>query len=680
VASETENRTARTLAVLGAMGFVQLADRRWPGSDKANVDLVVVGPSGVFVVDTKCWAEPSVQADRMFRGQEDVTEELVGLADLAEITRSELVEIGLAPGEVMSLAVLAGRRGIHELVAGVTILGEHDVLSFIARRGQRLTDVQVDQVVARCLTLFPPMSDPAASRSGKVERERDSALDGRILSEPVLPAPEPLDEGQLCLLSSHDVQQALLEGALLAPIEEWMTFVHPDQAREARRTHAGPARIRGAAGTGKTVVGLHRAAYLAGTRPGRILYTSFVKTLPVALRETFRRMAPQHLHRMEFVGIHAFAQRLLRERGHRMRLDTHAVDAAFAQAWSSASGLKDVAAGQQYWREEIDHVIKGRGITRFEEYLALPRLGRRHRLGPVQRRAVWDLYGAYQQQLDDCGLHDFNDLLLHALASIQREPLQDGYSSIIVDEVQDLPCVAVRLLHALVGDRTDGLLLIGDGQQAVYPGGFTLAEVGVDVRGRATVLRENYRNTVQILEVAKRVVSGDAYGDLDDLEEVGDRDVRCVRQGDQPVRVDARTAYDHDLAMLASIERASCTVGVGLGDLAVLVPSTRLVREYIQRLGRAGIDCMDLYDYDGTSTEKVKIGTYHRAKGLEFKHVFLPRLEDQPRSRRLDESEGAHRERVELARRQLFVGMTRARDGLWLGYLSDDGPSAPDPR
>lgn len=263
-----------------------------------------------------------------------------------------------------------------------------------------------------------------------------------------------------------------------------MTFVHPDQAREARRTHGGPARIRGAAGTGKTVVGLHRAAYLAGTRPGRILYTSFGKTLSVVLRETFGRMAPQHLHRVEFVGIHAFAHKLLRERGYRLRLDTKGVDAAFAEAWSSASGLKDVPDGQQYWREEIDHVIKGRGITRFEEYVELPRLGRRHRLGTVQRRAVLGLYGAYQQQLDERGLHDFNDVLLHALANVRGEPLEEGYSSVIVDEVQHLPCVAVRLLHALVGDRTDGWLLIGDGQQAVYPGGFTLAEVGVDVRGR----------------------------------------------------------------------------------------------------------------------------------------------------------------------------------------------------
>lgn len=661
IAEDSEARTARVLAPLSALGHFLLPDRRWPGTRRANVDLLVVGPSGVLVIDTKAWADVSIDGGRLFRGQADVSDDLNGLLRLVELAQDEYAEIGLAPLEVVPIVVLAGRRGVHERLGRIELVGEHDVLAHVVRRGQRLTDVQLEAVLTKTLSLFPSMAsiaEPAVAAT---------------VAEPVIPAPRPLEQEDLALLSAPEVQAASVEAALKGSIEDWMTFLHPDQARLVRRSWNGPARIRGAAGTGKTVVGLHRAAYLAGSQGGRILYTSFVRTLPVVLRALYGRLSPETVDRVTFVHVHKLAGDLLRDRGLPAAVDLRAARQAYRKAWTElgvTSALKVVPQPMDYWEEEIQHVIKGRGLTQFEHYASLDRVGRRFAVGLEQRRLVWELYCRYEHHLRSSGTLDMADVFLAAERELAERPLEVPYSAIVVDEVQDLSCAAVRMLHRMVGDRPDGLLLIGDGQQSVYPGGFTLREAGISVAGRASVLRVNYRNTAEILAEATAVVSHDAFLDLEGLEELGERDVEVVRHGLAPLRIETESRRAHDEALLSAMRAALRRVDVQLGDLAVLAARRSTVAEYLRLLRQRGVQAIELEKYDGTQVDAVKVGTFKRAKGLEFKFVFLPQLEDGPVTRWTDESDVAYRERVERARRELFVGMTRARDGLWLGYLN----------
>lgn len=145
-----------------------------------------------------------------------------------------------------------------------------------------------------------------------------------------------------------------------------------------------------------------------------------------------------------------------------------------------------------YWKEEIASVPKGRGIMQFTQCADLIRTGRRFPLQPAQRETVWRLYLAYSEELRRRGVDDFADLTLLAEAELRHEPLP-GYSAVIVDEAQDLSAAMVRMLYSLVGDRPDGFTLIGDGQQSIYPGGYTPAEVGFSVQNRGVVLDVNYR-------------------------------------------------------------------------------------------------------------------------------------------------------------------------------------------
>ena len=252
-AASTERRLGEMLAPLEDQGFHVLTDRSWPGSTRAQVDFVLVGPSGVFVVDAKSWANLSVQGDRVFQGQDDVTDRFENIASLAPGVEAALADVGLPAGEVRTVAVFMNKRGIQGRVGGVDLIGEDAAPSFFLKRGGRLTSSQVDVALAAVESHFPLY----------VTRERPFET---TLSAPVIPI--TLDDA---LITVEDIENALLAGILAKPIEEWMAFLHPDQARLARRSFNGPSRIRGAAGTGKTVVGLHRAAFIARTRPGKVL-------------------------------------------------------------------------------------------------------------------------------------------------------------------------------------------------------------------------------------------------------------------------------------------------------------------------------------------------------------------------------------------------------------------------
>jgi superfamily I DNA/RNA helicase len=236
----------------------------------------------------------------------------------------------------------------------------------------------------------------------------------------------------------------------------------------------------------------------------------------------------------------------------------------------------------------------------------------------------------------------------------------------------------MRLLHSLVGDAANGLLVIGDGQQAVYPGGYRLSEAGITIAGaRGVVLRTNYRNAEAIWDAAMTVVASDTFEDVDETRSVGRRDVETTYRDGAVVRVDAADQADHDQRLLDALRALMTgsedtsgdgdTAGSVLADAAVLCARNKDVEHYLRLLTKAGIPTQRLEHYDGHQGAGCKIGTFHRVKGLEFKHVFLPRHDALFRD--TNGFSSAAPERAELIRRQLFVAMTRARDSLWLGSV-----------
>ncbi|MGW1375736.1 UvrD-helicase domain-containing protein [Streptomyces sp. NPDC002446] len=655
-ATEGEQRVAAQLLMLTGRGWRLLVDRRWPGTRAANVDMLLIGPGGVFVIDVKNWrAAPEPSGGRLRAGgfsRDEHRRKLLAVTKAAEVA---VASLGMSPVAVRPLMVFAGQRVDAEL-GRVRLLGEHEIGPALLSERRRLTADTVRLLTEHLGRVFPEYEAPADSGPARTGTR----------------PPEPADDG---LFDLDGLREAALDEARRAPVEQWMTFLDPDQLALVRRNWAGPARISGPAGTGKTVVGLHRAAHLAQRTGGRVLYVTFANNLPRVQATFLRTMAPAVADRIEFHSLHRWAQRYLQSHDVPVRLHPDKAETAFSLAWKHVgrdSCLAEIDPLPRYWKEEIDYVIKGRGITSFEEYAQLPRRRRRAGLRRPHRQTVWTLYEAYEAQRAERAVHDFNDVLSLALAQAAGRTGHCGYTAVVVDEVQDLTLVGVRLLHALVGDSPNGLLLIGDGQQAVYPGGFRLSDAGVDIRGdRGQVLRANYRNSKEIVDTALSVVAEDAFEDLDGLRTSGRREVDLTYHHGEVQRAVLPTPDAHDEALLSALRALTPQE---LADSAVLCFSKRAIARYQRLLTRADIGVCLLEQYDGNPVGGVKLGSYRRAKGLEFKRVYLPRY-DAGLPSDTKQANGAAgvetaRERGELARSQLFVAMTRARDVLWLGSVA----------
>jgi hypothetical protein len=491
------------------------------------------------------------------------------------------------------------------------------------------------------------------------------------------------------LLGPDDVAKLLA-----APIEEWMVFLHPEQRTVIDRRYDGPARVRGSAGTGKTVVALHRAAALvararADAQPVRpVLFTTYITSLVPVLARLYQRLpGTRPDDPIDFVGIDRLARRLCEEAGDHLRVDVARIDRAFRTAWQDVvrrdTPLFRLGLTRGYVRDEITRVIKGRGLMDRDEYLAVERTGRRIPLPAPARAQIWALREAWDARMAELGTLDFADVLLRALGHARRRP-EPTYRAAIVDEAQDLTLTGLRLVCALVFGPggvcpPDGLFIVGDGAQRVYPGGYTLRQAGLETRGRTAVLRRNYRNRREIIEAAMAVAGAEPVDDLEETYRRADAVHEAVRAGGAPVLVHAADP-DREVGLLTEVVKLVATPlgeeqAAAYGDLCVAVATNRQVERVLAALAAAGVPAMRLEDYDGTPIERVKVGTHFRAKGLEFKVVLLPFLgvDDFP-GRDPGAGPAEAEERRELAVSQLFVAMTRARDALILTCTGEPSP------
>ena len=230
--------------------------------------------------------------------------------------------------------------------------------------------------------------------------------------------------------------------------------------------------------------------------------------------------------------------------------------------------------------------------------------------------------------------------------------------------MQDFTLTELKLVHQIAGGTHEApLLLVGDGQQQVYSGGWRLSDAGIPIKNRGAVLRVNYRNRAAVHEYAKHVDATNIVDDLDGAPGFVLRDTEIVLPGGRAIAVHVRRR-DIDARLIEAIEDS----GVPWSDIAVIVTTNRDADRLLTVLARAGIDTMALDKYDGTHRNAVKVGTVHRAKGMDFSAVFhSAEIPKQP----IDHLKGGERDRAELAARQSMVALTRARDQVWIGLIED---------
>lgn len=460
-----------------------------------------------------------------------------------------------------------------------------------------------------------------------------------------------------------------LEGILDAPLEQWRVFLHPSQRRLVDRHVNGPVRVLGGAGTGKTVVLLHRAKHLAelvfNQPEDRLLVTTFTRNLAIDLADTLKSLCPKVVERIEVRNLHAWARSFYEQQVGR-RLKVLESDERRRELMAAAA---TVAPGEEFgvsfYLDEWDQVLQPQEAVTKELYFRARRVGRGTRLGRKQRSEVWEVLSRYRELLDADGLLEWQDVVREARLYLERSKTKLPYRAVLADEVQDLSPPELKLLRAIVSPGPNDMFLVGDAHQRIYSNMATLGACGIEIRGRSKRLKLNYRTTE---EIRTRAVSILENLEIDDLDGGVDslKGYRSLRTGPVPELHACERPEDEQKIIVETVTRwlqNSTPESICLG-----ARTNRLVKRYMQILKDAGIPNEQIKPESSTSRPGVRVTTMHRLKGLEFKKVLLCGVQDGDVPLALPDMKFADEASIEDHDRRerclFYVASTRARDEL----------------
>ncbi len=466
-----------------------------------------------------------------------------------------------------------------------------------------------------------------------------------------------------------------LEQALAYPWEKWTVFLHPAQRELVERDYSGPTRVSGSAGTGKTIVALHRAVYLTRSNPdARVLLTTFSGPLASALRTKLKRLIGNEPRLGE-------------------RLEVHDLDAIGERLYSLNFGKQQIAAKEDFkalLKQATDEVEEHNFTSRFliaeweqvvdawqlrdwESYRDVVRLGRKTRLPESHRRQLWSIFERVQDELKTRGLVTYPDMFGN-LASKFAESKHPPFDFAVVDEAQDISVAQLRFLAALGAGRENCLFFAGDLGQRIFQQPFSWKSLGVDIRGRSRTLRINYRTSHQIRMQADRLL-GPELSDVDGNVESRHSTI-SVFNGPKPTIVELDSIEDETNSVGQWLKDR---VGEGLmpHEFGVFVRSSAELERAKAAVEAADLTFVVLDENVETVSGHTSISTMHLAKGLEFRAVVVMACDDEivPLQERIETvaDDADLQEVYDTERHLLYVACTRARDHLLV--TSGDVPS-----
>ncbi|MDZ7852763.1 MAG: AAA family ATPase [Halomonas sp.] len=513
--------------------------------------------------------------------------------------------------------------------------------------------------------------------------------------------PQPIDrEDFAAALKRPDSQRRFrvveeereLERMLQAPLAHWRVFLHPSQRRLVERNWNGAVRVLGGAGTGKTVVAMHRARWLArrlierlDRQDGsRVLLTTFTRNLATDIEKHLQQLCePDELARIEVINIDRLVSRLIRQPGAPRLVYDSQKD--YRDTWNLALQVRpsDPDLPESFYWEEWKQVVLPQHVLTRQDYFRASRTGRGVALNRRQRAALWPVFEEMRSQLSHARLRPFEDGVFEAIAMAERGELASRFAHIIVDEAQDFGAETLTLLRQLVPEGENDLFIVGDGHQRIYGRRAALSRCGINIRGRGKKLRINYRTTEQTRRFAVALLEGQ---DIDDLDEGSDSqdDYSSLLQGQAP-EVTHYPDFDAEMDALAQRlkthladhdEETLESIGA---DCCVAARTQHLLNQIEGALKDRGVMTLRVSRdaADDTQQPGIRLATLHRVKGLEFREMHIVCVNDgvipaKSASHTDDPVEKRNREINERA--LLHVAATRAIERL---YVSSHGqPSA----
>jgi len=457
-----------------------------------------------------------------------------------------------------------------------------------------------------------------------------------------------------------------LAAALDYPWDKWTIFLHPAQRELVERDFNGSARVAGSAGTGKTIVALHRAVHLARhNRESRILLTTFSDMLSSALRAKLRRLLhhePRLGENIEVYSINAIGRRLYElQFGAPKIASDKLLRAALAEAAKEIGGHK---FSQHFLWTEWCEVVNAWQLDTWEAYRDVRRLGRKTRLPEPQRAVLWSIFNRVRSRLQADGLITYAGMfrqLAEQLANEKRAP----FDFAVIDEAQDVNVAQLRFLAALGTGKLNSLFFAGDLGQRIFQQPFSWKGLGVDIRGRSRTLHINYRTSHQIRTQADRLLDPE----LSDVDGITEERIGTISVFNGPApQIRVLKSHDEESRTISEWLRERNNEGVVPDEIGVFVRSPAELDRARAAVEKSGLSFTVLDDKVEMTEGAVSICTMHLAKGLEFRAVVAMACDDEiiPLQQRIETAadDSDLEEVYNTERHLLYVACTRARDHL----------------
>jgi superfamily I DNA/RNA helicase len=457
-----------------------------------------------------------------------------------------------------------------------------------------------------------------------------------------------------------------LERALNYPWEKWTIFLHPAQRSLVERDYSGPTRISGSAGTGKTIVALHRAVFLARQYPtARILFTTFSEALANALQIKLDRLTsnePSLRDRILVSSIRGIARDLyINTFGEPNLIEPDDVRSLLMDA---AATIDDHRFSDTFLWGEWNDVVDAWQLDTWDDYRTVPRLGRKTRLGKKQREQLWAIAQQVISRLDNQQHITWSRLFRRVTEHLEQTG-DRPFEFAIVDEAQDLGIGELRFLATLVQPRSDSLFFTGDLGQRIFQQPFSWKSLGIDIRGRSQTLSINYRTSHQIRLAADRLLPS-AITDVDGNPENRQHTV-SVFNGPTP-DLEIYDDIETEIQAVGEWIANRLTEGLQPEEIGVFVRSTDQLDRALSAIQQAGIAPAQVSDRVSLVPGAIAVSTMHLAKGLEFRAVAVMACDDEvlPLQDRIENvsDESDLEEVYNTERHLLYVACTRARDHL----------------
>jgi superfamily I DNA/RNA helicase len=496
------------------------------------------------------------------------------------------------------------------------------------------SEEQLDQVVDQLPTeANEALTAIAAGYTlDEVFREFDKTIDEetRIDAEDYEVALENPDTKRRFFVVEDDLA---LQEILEAPLEKWRVFLHPSQRSLVEKDWNGPVRVLGGAGTGKTVVAIHRAKWLIENvfkdEHDKILFTTFTRNLAADIKENLSKICSANLmRRIEVVNLDRWVSGFLRKNGYTYDID---YGKRTKPLWEKALTLapSELGMDDSFYREEWERIIQPLTISSFTEYLNATRVGRGVRLSRQNRKSIWPVFEEYRVLLNENNLREVDDAMRDACALIRDKGDVLPYKAVIVDEAQDMGMQAFKLIRQMIPEeRKNDIFIVGDAHQRIYRHKVVLGRCGVKIIGRGKKLRINYRTTDETRKWAVGLLKGVTFDDLDGGQD-DQKGYKSLLHGSVP-EVHHFDTFEEEVNFIVQyLQKINTEVG-SLKEVCMVARTNNLLKQYESFLKEKDIDIYFIRrsESEDRMAPGLRMATMHRVKGLEFDRVIIAGVND----------------------------------------------------